>query len=215
MDAIKNKSKSEQEGRPIFDEKEMVEVKIPGDKQFSYVGEVTDVERHRWPEIYAAFKRGEERAASGTPLEHWPNAELNKSRVAELKAQNILSVEELAGISDSTLPKLGIGARELREQARAYIERAKEGAGTSKLSAEVARLTELVERLTNSNITSFVPDKPPVVEPQRDKSIEECSDTELKAFIRRETGEGIRGNPSRDTLLKRVAEIANSKAEAV
>src|SRR5574338_31676 len=88
MDAIQNMAKSQAEGRPIFDEKEMVEIHIPGDKLYSHVTQVHEVWRHiggqpvtyaqRWPNEYAAFKRGEERAASGTPLEHWPNPAMTK-----------------------------------------------------------------------------------------------------------------------------------------
>ncbi|WP_141339703.1 hypothetical protein [Bradyrhizobium sp. USDA 3458] len=196
-DAIQNMAASEKEGRPIFEEKEMVEVRIPGDKLFSWVGEVSDKHRQRWPDVYAAFKRGEERAASGTPLEQWPNPSLTKARVAELKSANILSVEELAGVPDSTLPKLGMGARELRDQARAYIDAAKGGAENAKMAAELAQLRQMVE-----NLTGKAPEAP------KEKSPEDCTDQELKDYIKRETGEAPRGNVSRETLLKRAAEIA-------
>lgn len=207
QDAVQNNAKSEKEGRPIFDEKEMVEVKIPGDKLFSWVGEVEDRHRIRWPEQYAAFKRGEQRAASGTPLEQWPNPTLTKGRVLELKAANILSVEELASVPDNILPKLGMGARELREQARTWIAKAKEGASTSALSAEVARLTEMVNRLTAGNVPAVAP-------VPAEKQIEDCTDDELKTFIERETGEKPRVNASRKSLLDRCAEIASAKSEA-
>lgn len=200
MDAVLNKSLSEKEGRPIYVDKEMVEVRIPGDKLFSWVGEVEEQHKQRWPEHYAAFKRGEQRASVGTPLEHWPNPELHKSRVAELKACDILSVEELANVPDSTLPKLGMGARELREQARAYIAAAKDGAGNSAMAAELARLKEIVEKLTSGA---------PVEQP-KEKSLEDCTDDELKAFIKQKTGQAPRGNVSRETLLKRVAELAEA-----
>ena len=202
VDAIKNNAESEKAGRPIFDSKTMVEIRIPGDKNMTWVGEVNDKHKERWPDHWAAFQKGELRAASGTPLEEWPNPELTKGRVAELKAMDILSVEELAGVSDGLLPKMGMGARELRDQAKAYIDRAKGGAGNAAMVAELARLKEMVERLTGN--------VPPAV--AQDKSIEDCTDAELKEFIKRETGEGVRGNPSRETLIARAKAIAEKEA---
>lgn len=207
-DAMQNMAKSEREGRPIYEDKEMVEIRIPGDKLMTWIGVVEDKHRQRWPEQYAAFKRGEERAASGTPLEQWPNATLNKSRVAELKAQNILSVEELANIPDNVLPKLGMGARELREQAKSYISTAKSAAENSHLVAEITRLKEIIEMRTGQPIA------PVATEEAKEKAPEDCTDDELKAFIKRETGEAPRGRVSRATLLNRVTEIATGKAEA-
>lgn len=47
-------------------------------------------------------------------------------------------------------------------------------------------------------------------EEQGDKRLEDCTDAELKAFIKRETGEAVKGNPSRQTLIERAMEIATS-----
>lgn len=209
MEAVQNKFKSEQEGRPIFDEREMVEIRIPGDKLSVYVGYVTDAERERWSDIYAAFKRGEARAASGTPLEHWTNPSMTRARVAELKGANILSVEELANVPDNTLPRLGMGSRELREQARAYLDSAKGGAGNAAMAAEVARLKEMVEQLTRAAAPAPAKAEPEATE----KPIEDCTDEELKQFLREKTGAPQRGNISRETLVARALEIATRETE--
>jgi hypothetical protein len=160
--------------------------------------------KERWPDHYAAFKKGEQRATSGTPLEAWPNSDLTKSRVAEIKAHDILSVEELANLQDNLLGKLGMGARELREAARTYIAKAKSGAGDAAMAARVAQLEEMVKRLSGN--------APPPPEEPKEKALEDCSDAELKEFIKRETGEPVRGNPSRDTLITRAKAIAEKEA---
>jgi hypothetical protein len=204
MEAVQNKSLSEKEGRPIFEDKEFVELKQPGDKHWSFICEVNDPNQNipqRFPDQYAAFKRGEQRAAVGTPLEQWPP--LTKSRVAELKACNILTVEEYAGVPDNVLSRLGIGAREEREQARAWLEAAKGGAANNAMAARIAQLEQMVERLSGTVTT------PP--EP-KEKSIHDCTDAELKEFIKRETGEGMRGQPSRETLLARATELVEKAA---
>lgn len=209
--AVQNDARSQAEGRPIFDVKEFVEVRIPGDRLFSFVTEVSDAERARWPREYEAFKRGEQLATTGTPLEHWPNAQLTVGRVAELKALHILSVEDLAGVPDSALSKMGMGARDLREQARAYLAAAKDMAANSAMAArlaqqddQIARLMEQVAKLSAGNSAS----QPAAQLPLAEKAPEDCTDDELKAYIKRETGDAVRGTPSRETLIKRAYEIA-------
>lgn len=210
MHPVQNKALSEKEDRPIFEDKEMVEIRIPGDKHISWVGPVTEAQkiegqwidsRQRFPEAYAAFKRGEQVAMVGTPLEQWPNPRLTAARVAELKALNIFSVEDLASVSDSNLAKMGMGGREMRQSARDYIEKAKASADPSALLAEMAQLRKMVESLSKQQ------------EPQADKPIEECTDAELKAYLKKQ-GQSVKGNPSRETLLKRVAELAEAKQAA-
>ena len=73
MGTRENPVKTREMGRPIFDDVEMVRITIPGDRLTNFVDEVSDEHRNRWPDHYAAFKRGELRASTGTPLEHWPH----------------------------------------------------------------------------------------------------------------------------------------------
>lgn len=207
-EAVKNNALSEQEGRPIFDEKEMVKIEIPGDRNLTWIGVVDEKITNRFPAQYASFKRGDQRAASGTPLEQWPSPDMTTGQIASLKALNILSVEELANVTDAVLPKIGMKGRELREQARAYIQSAKDSAATNRLAQENAELRKRLEML-EQRITGVAPVP---VEAPADKSIDDCTDDELKEFIKRETGQGMRGQPSRETLLARVREIADKKA---
>jgi hypothetical protein len=205
---VHNPALSDKEGRPIYEDKEMVEVRLPGDKNFTWVGEVAEEHRLRWPAHYAAYKRNEQRATTGTPLEHWPP--MTASRVAELKALNIFSVEELASVTDGDLPRLGMGGRALREQAKAYIDTAKEGAAASKLASENAELKSRIERLE-----ALMTQPAPQTEPEsEEKDINELSDEQLKAYIKRETGEGVRGQPSRQTLIERASALAMASEAA-
>lgn len=214
MDAVQNNSMSEKEGRPVFEEKEMVEIRIPGDKLMTWVGQVDEKHKQRWPEHYAAFKRGEARAATGTPLEQWTNPVMTRAKVAELKALDLLSVDELASVPDNLLSKMGPGARELRDQAKAYIDSAKSGATTAHLAAEVARLQEMVERLSGANEPERAAShtEADLQSMRKDKALEDCTDEELKAYIKRETGKAPAGRISRENLLKRAAEIATKAA---
>ena len=210
---IENKAQSEKEGRPIFEDKEMVEVRMPGDRSMTWTGTVEDRAhpggmnaKERWPQHYEAFKRNEQKATVGTPLEMWP--QLTRARVAELKSQSILTVEEYADVPDNALPKIGMNARAEREKARAFLASAKDTAYSSAMAAENAMLKERLARLEQQ--AGIQPSEPET----KDKEIDDCTDAELKAYIKRETGEAVRGNPSRETLLSRAHEVAEGEKAA-
>lgn len=216
---VQDKAKSEKENRPIFVSKRFVELKHPGDKSWSFVEEIdenglgatrrntVEGERgedyaERFPKEWAAFKKGEERAAIGTPIEEW--TAISRSRSAELKATNIFTVEEYADVQDGQLQKLGMGARAEREQARVYIAQAQGGADVAGMAAKIAQLTEMVERLSAAHQPSETPAAP------QEKALEDCTDAELKEFIKQKTGKGVPGQPSRESLLQRAAELAEA-----
>ena len=213
-EAVQNDAKTTLEGRPIFDDVEFVEFIYPGDRLQRLVAPAHEVPSQKTGMSYAqmyhrqydAFKRGDARAVSGTPLEAWPV--ITASRCAELKASNILSVDELAGVSDAIVSRLGPGSRELREQARAFIESAKGGAATSAMAIEIARLKSMVERLSEQSNPAPAP-----VE-KTEKPIADCTDDELKAFIKERTGEAPRGNINRSTLEERATALVTEKEAA-
>ena len=149
IESVHNPDRSAKEGRAVFDDIEHVRVTILGDRTSSGASFVaTDKYRKRWPGQYAAFKRGEEQAKSGTPLEQWPM--MTKSRVLELKAAGIDNVESLAAVTDTNLGILGLGGRELREQAKAFLDAANGTADVTGMATEIARLKAQVERLQSA-----------------------------------------------------------------
>jgi hypothetical protein len=81
----------------------------------------------------------------GTPLKMWPR--IDRSLAATLMATNVFTVEALANLSDTNLDRVGLGARELREQAKAWLEQAAGGADLSVLTNEVGVLAAEVAHL--------------------------------------------------------------------
>lgn len=138
VQAMPDGKRTQEEGRPIFRDVEMIEIRIAGDKLNIIDTKVNDDHRHRWPQHYAAFKAGQKVAVEGTPVDEWPI--LTASKVAELKALNIFTVESLAELPDTGLAKMGMGARELQNKAKAYLEAAKGGAVTNRLVQENERM---------------------------------------------------------------------------
>lgn len=144
--AVENKLKSREAGRPIFEDREYVEILIAGDKSTVHCPPVNDEHRHRWPEQYRAFKAELETPLEGTPIEQWPA--MSASQVAELKALHILTVEALAELPDNGVKNLGMGGRELVAKAKAYLDSAGSTALVQKQAEEIEKLKRDIERLS-------------------------------------------------------------------
>ena len=146
MRAVPNPARSEECGRPVFDEVAYVRVLVPGDRNSVVDRRVSEADRERWPGRWAAFQARRERPA-GTPIEHWPY--LTVARVAELKALEVLTVERIAGADDALLERIGEGAGELAERARQFLQPQPET--ETALRAEIARLKREIGRIEAEN----------------------------------------------------------------
>lgn len=132
---VQNKAKTEAAGRPIFDEVVFVKIIVPGDKNLVFDQPCKEEHRYRFPKQWERFKSGQKQALEGTPLETvtW----LTVGQVAEFKALNIATVEQLSDVPDQLAQRF-MGAFELRRKAQAFLEAAKGEAATSKLAAELS-----------------------------------------------------------------------------
>lgn len=124
------------QGRPIFVQQERVQIIQPGNPS-SPVLMVTDNERQRWPDQYAAFVKGEQVSVHGTPIEQW--AYLPRNAVLELKAIDLHTIEQIAGLPDSAIHKIGMAGRNIRDMAKAYLDDADAQAITSTAIARAER----------------------------------------------------------------------------
>lgn len=153
-DAQRDDAASRAEGRPIFKDVEMVEIRFPGDRESTIIAPAHDqaflnrssegpaylTYAERFAEPYKAFKERGANAQVGTPLDML--VFLAPSQIAEMHAQNIFTVENLAGLSDRMMK--GPGWREWREQAQAFLDNAQ---SASLLAAEQAKSAALEARL--------------------------------------------------------------------
>lgn len=138
LDAVYNGAKSEELGRAVYDEVEKVRIIIPGDKNSEVVCQVEPRHRQEYAQQYAAFKAGQEVAPVGTPLETWPP--MTPAMVANYKALNIHTVEQLAEVTDGNLQNLGLGARKFRDQAALWIEQASGAEPMARLQSQLNQL---------------------------------------------------------------------------
>lgn len=125
MKAEQDKKASVEAGRPIFKDKEYIEIVVPGDSKDVVIRPVTDMDKQRFHKIYEAFKSGAESQLIGTPLEEvtW----IPRSQVEELKYFKIFTVEHLAEVRDDACSKLP-GLHELKRRAKAFVAAAEDAA---------------------------------------------------------------------------------------
>lgn len=141
--AVMNATKSDAEGRPIFDERDFVRILVPGSK------DVLDVRAdqqyiNRFPTQWQKYQNQQQQAVSGTPLEAWPA--LSVGMVAELKALNVYTVEQLAALSDSAGQKMQ-AFHMLKQRAQAFLDAAAGDSKNSQLAAELQRRDEEIDIL--------------------------------------------------------------------
>lgn len=147
-DAIEDSEQSQIQGRPVYKNVEMIRIMFAGDNTKEIVRMVNKVtsgnsisDIDRFPRQWAMFQAQQEQVMDGTPLEHWPP--LDKAMVMTLKAMKIHTVEQLAGLSDANLSFMG--ARQLRENAKAWLSEAESG-------SEVMALRNHIEKLERDNL---------------------------------------------------------------
>jgi hypothetical protein len=208
VEAIELKAESERAGRAIFEDREFVRILVPGDRLLNVVHQVTPEIIDRFPEAYARWKANQSESVIGTPLEQWPP--VTKARAYELKAINIRTVEELAGIPDGVLANLGMGGRELRAKAQAWIAAASGNAQAGAMAAENEALKQRLAALEDA-IARMVA-APPA--PTEERNIDELSDKELRDYIKQQSGVSAPPNAKRDWLIERATQIANGMTEA-
>jgi hypothetical protein len=208
-----NATLSLKEGRPIFEDVEQCEIRAPGMKDvkvfpahfFShwitdpFTGgqrQVTYAERFQYQ--YRQFQAHAAQTKTGTPLDYAKF--LTPARRAELRAMNVYTVEALAAIEGAELKNIGMGGRDLKNQAVAYLEETKSGAVSKQMEVEMEAL-----RTRNALLEEDVATLRSL-KAKAEAEFAEMSDTQLKEFIAAHTGHTPLGNPNRKTLMRMALE---------
>lgn len=227
-EAEENPAMSREAGRPIFEDKEFVRIRIVGDPKSSLIAPAqSSAGRDRetgqsfsyaekFPEHYRYFKaQQDQQTAAGTPLTEMPW--LTAAKRAELKALNILTVEGLAGLDGTMLQRIGMGARELKNKAEAWLDSASGNAATAKMASELAARDDKIAALErqmadiiaaqSGKVAPVVETPAPEVVPASNSPFEQWQDDDIKNWIKEATGNRPLGNPSHATLVARADEI--------
>jgi hypothetical protein len=216
---LENKAKSLLEGRPIFDDVEVIEIRFPGSRNYGvypvdqmshwsndmYSGEqrpITYAERFR--RQYVQFKEHQHQTKSGTPLD--VVGFLAAGRREELKSQNIYTVEALAAIDGTELKNLGPGGRELKNQAIEYIAAGKARVPDIQLQAEVEALRAKVAIMEEDR--SILKYK----ETSGEAKFEAMSPEQLREYVTMNTGHSPVGSLNKKALIRLAMEVPTPKA---
>jgi hypothetical protein len=214
-----NDAKSATEGRPIYDDVEVVDIRKPGSRDFTTHpaievcgwtvdphtgGQVQVTYAERFSRQYQQFKAKLTQTKSGTPIDHAPF--LTEGRRAELRAQNIYTVEQLAGIDGQELKNLGQGGREMKNWAMEYIAESKIAAPSMQLQAELEALRARNQVLEEDN--DALKRRTATAEAQ----FEDMTDDQIHKYIQTHTGHPPQGNLPRKTLVRMAMEARPSKA---
>ena len=214
----KNEAKTLAEGRQIFDDLEVVDIRVPGSRDFktfpalTFARWVTDpitgeqtkqTYAERFSHQYRQWKAQQQQTKSGTPLDHCPF--LTEGKRAELRAQNVYTVEQLAAIDGQELKNLGLGGRELKNRASEFIAESKNSAPNLQMAAELeamraqnALLAEDLEALK--------------LRQAGEGQFKEMTDDQIRDFITTHTGHAPTGNLTRKTLVRMATDARPSKA---
>lgn len=138
MQREKNEHKSLIEGRDIFDEVEVVYIRVPGSKD-EITNLVTDDHKKRFSELYRKWRANEAAPITGTPLTEWPAA--STSFIDEMRSYGIRTIEQLAELSDG-IAMSNPGWLTMRTRAQGFLQAAKDNAAAESLAVQNRQLQE-------------------------------------------------------------------------
>ena len=214
--AIKNEAKSAIEGRPIYDDIEICELRYPGSRNIGVYpalafarwvidqsGEqVSQTYAERFPRQYQQFKAHALQTKSGTPLQQVPF--LTEARRAEMRALNVYTVEQLAATDGTELKNLGPGGRDLKNKAIEFLEESKANSGNTQLAAELEAL-----RARNAVLEEDVARLK-----EGDGEFDGMTLEQLRDYIASQTGHAVQGAGLNRKTLVRMANEAKPRASA-
>lgn len=145
-----NDGKSKEEGRPIYEEVDYIQIMQPGNKDSIIIRPATDMDKNRFAEHYNRYTaRQQEDYIEGTLLEDWPG--ITRAMCEELRFFNVRTLEQLIAMSDTNAQGI-MGINLLKDKAKSYLEEADSNAAAQALAdqkAENERLLGLIGQLNN------------------------------------------------------------------
>jgi hypothetical protein len=143
---VQDEAASAEQGRPIYTEKEYIEIRVPGAIDDIITRPVWEQDYQRFPRQYAQFKNQEKQSITGTPLASWPA--ISAPQVKELEHFNIVTVEQLANLPDTVSNRV-MGFYGLKQRAKDFLEASKDSAHLTVLRKELEEKDGKIAMLEN------------------------------------------------------------------
>jgi hypothetical protein len=138
---LQDNAASLKEGRPVFVDAELIDIKIPGDRTGGVCRKASPHDKQRFAAHYQAFKSRIEVPVEGTPLIEWPL--ITRSLAEELAFHHVKTVEHLSTMSDNNIGKF-MGLNTLKAKAVKWLEQAGEEAKVHELQQELLERDERI-----------------------------------------------------------------------
>ncbi len=136
----------EGEDRPLYEDREFIRIRFPGDQSSTVEREVRPEDKVRFAEQYGRFKANESHQYTGTPLSEWPA--MTPAKIKMLEYHNIYTVEHMATAADTSIQKMGMDGVDLRKRAQVFLMSAKgHDADKEALKAQVAEQAKAMEAM--------------------------------------------------------------------
>ena len=138
-----NGVRSTQEGRPIYEPVDMIRIRHPGERDVHEIL-VREEHKHEFPRQWAAYKAGQTAGIDGTPLATLFPVE--QAIVKQMGTLHIFTVEQLAGLTEAGITRLGMGGRQHVERAKKFMEASSGMANGHRLESELRSSQEQLEQ---------------------------------------------------------------------
>lgn len=119
--------------------KDIADIKVstwlPGVENDVRNGRIPPEVAKAWKESYEAFLNGQEMPLRGTAIKAW--GMISPAQQDMLIRLNILTVEDLAGVNDEGLRRIGMGSMELKTKAVAWLQQLND---KGPLTVEIAQI---------------------------------------------------------------------------
>lgn len=207
---------SQKEGYPVYVDRIVVDILMPADRQSKltvpadsvWMDGITYAER--FSEAYKRFMAGATATINGTPLAEAPF--LSEAQRSSLRALDVYTVQQLAGLEGKPLQNLGVRGREMQQQATAYLERATGTQAFVALSNENASLKAQLEALQSRGFDHDGDGVPGGVAPANPDAsgYQTMTKDELRELIKNHkmgTGKLPVGNPNNENLIGILEEL--------
>ena len=206
---------SETRGEPVYDLKEMVQLRFAGDRNYSPCFETTEMWRNingrvvtyaeRFADQYRAFVQGENQVAGGTALEMLKPYGMTPAQISMCNALKVYSIESILEMRNPNA--LGMSTNVIMAMAKrwqadhAQRQQADTQNSIEAMQAEIERLKALIPAQEAS------PEEIDAAVQAADDEYAALSTDEIKDRIKAKIGHRPAGNPSRETLVQSLREL--------
>lgn len=147
--SVHNPQRSQQEGRPVFEDRVFVRVAPPGERLNIVDRPATRQDQQRWPMQWASFQQNKEQTPEGTPIELlYPE---KPAVAATLRANGVMTIEACAELSGNAIDSVGMGAQSWVNAAQKYVQYANRGVAITQHRKDIENLQGQIRILTQQN----------------------------------------------------------------